>query len=165
MIVSMIKCLQKVINDFSEVIRSTAANPASEHLLQVRDKKDRKLLTEEQAQHFHHNVVQILFLFMIARPDIKPLVSFLTTIVRSPDEDDWGKLKQGLKYLKGTLYMNLYLIADALNVVRWSVDASYGTHWYCRSHTGAVMSMGKGTILSFSRKKKQNLNTASSAEA
>ena len=39
----------------------------------------------------------------------------------------------------------------------------YGTHWDFRSHTGAVMSMGKGEILSLSRK--QKLNTARSTEA
>ena len=59
--------------------------------------------------------------------------------------------------------MKLYLSADALNVVRWWLDALYGTHWDCRSHTGDVMYMGKGEILSFSRKKKTN--TAISTEA
>ena len=39
----------------------------------------------------------------------------------------------------------------------------YGTHWDFRSRTGAVMSMGKGEILSLSRK--QKLNTARSTEA
>ena len=59
--------------------------------------------------------------------------------------------------------MKLYLSADALNFFRWWVDDSYGTRCYCRRYTGAVMSMGKGEILSFSKKKK--LNTASSTEA
>ena len=158
MIFSMIKYLQK-----AEVIRSTAATPTSEHLFQVQDEKDRKFLPEEQAQNFHHNVAQILFLCMRARPYIQLLVSFLTTRVRSPDKYDWRKLKRGLKYLKGTLYMKLYLSEDALNVVHWWVNASYGTHWDCRSHTGAVMSMGKGAILTLSRK--QKLNTASYTEA
>ena len=127
-IVSMIEYLQKVIDNFPEVIRSTAATPASENLFKVRDKKDRKLMPEEQAHHFHHTVYQILLLCMGARPYIQPLVYFLTMRVISPDEYDWGKLKRGLKYLKGTLYMKPYLSADALNVVRWWVDASYGTH-------------------------------------
>ena len=59
--------------------------------------------------------------------------------------------------------MKLYLSADPLNVVRWWVDALYGTYWDFRSHTRAMMSMGKGAILSFSRN--QKLNTASSTEA
>ena len=107
MIVFMIKYLQKAIEKFLEVIRSTAATHASEHLVQVWDEKDRKLLPEEQAQKFHHTVTQLLLLCMRARPDIQPLVSFLTAIVRSPDKDEWGKLKRGLKYLKVNLYMKL----------------------------------------------------------
>ena len=70
MIVSMVKYLQKVIDNFLEVIRSTAVTPASEHLFQVQDKKDSKLLPEEQAQHFHHTVAQLLLLCMRARLDI-----------------------------------------------------------------------------------------------
>ena len=128
----------------------------------VHEEKYRKLLPEYQAQHFHHTVSHLLFLCMISRPDIQPLVTFLTTRVRYLDEDDWGKLKQGLKYLKGPLYMNLYLNADSLNVIFWWVDASYGTHWDCKSHTGAVMLMGAEGILIFSRK--QKLNTGISTE-
>ena len=59
--------------------------------------------------------------------------------------------------------MKLYLRADYLNMVYWWVDASHVTHWDRKIHTGAVMSMGAGAILSFSRKKK--LNTGSSTEA
>ena len=94
MIVSMINYLLKVIDDFLEVIRSTDATRESEHLFRVRDEKDRNLLPEEKAQQFHHTIVQLLFLCIRVLPDIQPLVSFLTTRVRSPDEYDWGKLKR-----------------------------------------------------------------------
>ena len=82
----------------------------------------------------------------------KTRVRLIATRVRSPDKDYWGKLKPGLKYLKGTLYMKLYLHADYFNMIHWWFDTSYRTHWYFKSHTGAVMSMGAGAILSFSRK-------------
>ena len=59
--------------------------------------------------------------------------------------------------------MKLYLSVDALNVVRWWVDAFFSTHWGCRSHTVAVMYIGKSYILSLSIK--QKMNTASSTEA
>ena len=64
--------------------------------------------------------------------------------------------------MKGNLYMKLYMSADMLNVVCWWVYELYGTHWDCRNHTGAVVYMGKGVILSFSIN--QNMNTASSTE-
>ena len=152
MIVSIIKYLQKVIENFPEVIRSTAATPASEHLFQVGDEKNRKFLPDEQAQHFQHTVAQILFLCIRARPYMQPFIYFLTTIVRFPEEYDWERLKRGLKYLGGTLYMKLYLSTYVLNMVRLWLCASYGTHWDFRSHTGAVMSMGKGEIMIFSIK-------------
>ena len=41
-------------------------------------------------------------------------VAFLVTRVRKPDEDDWGKLKRMLEYLKGHLQMPLILSADSL---------------------------------------------------
>ena len=76
------------------------------------------MLSKEQARQFHCTVEQLLFLCKRARPDIEPLVSFLTTRVRDPDEDDWGNLKHGLKYLKGTLYMKSHMSAECLNMIR-----------------------------------------------
>ena len=96
------------------------------------------MLPDEQARQFHRTVAQLLFLCKQARPDIEPLVSFLTTRVKEPD-DDWGKLKHGLGYLKGTLYLKRHMKADSLSMIRWWVDASYGVHWDCKGHTGAMI--------------------------
>ena len=54
----------------------------------VREDGKKKLLPEEQARKFHRTVAQLIFLCKRARPDIKPLISFLTTRVKDPDEDD-----------------------------------------------------------------------------
>ena len=48
-------------------------------------------------------------------------------------------------------------------MVRWYVDASFAVHPDYRSHTGAVMTFGEGSIIAMS--KKQKLNTRSSTEA
>ena len=103
MIVSMIKYLQKTIDDFPEVIRSNSATYAAEHLFTARDGKDRKTFLEEQTHHFHHTEYQLLFLCLSSHPDIQTFVAFITTRVSPPDEYDFGKLKWGLKYLKSTL--------------------------------------------------------------
>ena len=55
-------------------------------------------------------------------------VSFLTTISKIPDEDNWGNLKIVLKYLKGNKHMKLTLRVDSLSVVSLWIDASYNTH-------------------------------------
>ena len=94
---------------------------------------------------------------------MEPLVSFLTTRFKEPDEDDWVKLKHGLRYLKGTLYMKRHMKADSLSMIRWWVDASYRVHWDCKGHTGAMMLMENGAAVKILRKHK--LNTSSSTEA
>ena len=67
-------------------------------------------------------VAKLLFLCKEARPDIEPLVSFLTTRVKEIDEDDWGKPKHGIRYLKCTFYRKRHMNADSLNTIRWRLD-------------------------------------------
>ncbi len=90
------------------------------------------------------------------------MVAFLTTRVKEPDEDDWGKLKRVLKYLHRTVHLSLTLDASEMTLVRWWVDASFTVHSDYKSHTGAVLSLGRGGVISMSRK--QKLNTKSSTE-
>jgi hypothetical protein len=110
--VSMFKYLKNVISEFPELIKGRAATPAHDKLFVIRDEEDAKKLNEEQALAFHHTVVQLLFMATRARQDIQTPVAFLTTRVKNPDEDDWGKLKWVLKYLNGTKYLKLRLTVD-----------------------------------------------------
>ena len=89
-------------------------------------------------------------------------MSFLTTRVRRPDKDDWGKIKRILKYLKGTRSLALRLSVDNMSFSVWFVDASHAIHWDCRGQTGVGLTLGKGAVISASWK--QKLNTKSSAE-
>ena len=160
--VSMIKYLKSVINEFPEIIKERAATPAHDKLFVIRDKKEARPLKEDQALAFHHTVAQLLFVATQARQDIQTAVAFLTTRVKSPDEDDWGKLKRVLKYLTGTKYVKLNLSVDNLGMLKWYVDGSHNVHWDCKGHAGAVFKMGKGATTSYSRKVK--LNTRSSTK-
>ena len=81
---------------------------------------------------------------------------------KKPGVDDWRKLNQVLKYLKGTKHMKLTLSVEDMSVIHWWVDASYNVHKDYHGQTGAMMSLGKGVVISFSRK--QKLNVRSSAE-
>ena len=163
--ISMIKYIIKMIREFPEVIRGSVATPAAEHLFQVRDADEptRRVLPEEQAVTFHHVTAQLLFVSQRARRDIQTAVAFLTTRVKEPDEDDWGKLKRVLRYLYSTLHMKLTLSVDNLSTIKWWVDASDNTHADCKGHTGAMMSLGKGATVSIS--KKHPVNTKSSTES
>jgi len=68
-----------------------------------------------------------------------------------------------VQYLRNWPDLNLTLEADSLSVFKWWVDGSFAVHPDMRSHTGATMSLGKGSVLSMSTK--QKLNTKSSTEA
>ncbi len=98
--VNMWDYLRKVIKEFPEEITGVCGTLAGDCLFKVRD--DGKKLNEEQAEAFHHTVYQLLFTANRARQDIQTVVSFLTTRVKDPDEDDWKKLVCVLKYLNGT---------------------------------------------------------------
>jgi hypothetical protein len=161
--VTMMEYIKNIIKDFPEEITGTKASPAADHLFTVRDPSLAKVLPEEQAMVFHHATAQLLFLSMRVQQDIQPATAFLTMRVRSPDKDDWGKIKRVLSYLKGTLLMPFILSADLLTLSWWWVDAAYAVHDNFRGHTGAGMSFGLGMVLSYSWK--QKINTKSSTEA
>ncbi len=154
---------QKVINGFMEDIHGSASTPTGENLFQVRDKEERVTLDDKRAQYFHSTVAQLLFVTMRCRRDIQTAVVFLTTRVKDPDEDDWVKLQCILKYLHGTVYLSSTLDASQMTLVRWWVDASFAIHPDYRSHTGAVLSLRKGSVTRMLRK--QRLNTKSLTEA
>jgi hypothetical protein len=83
--------------------------------------------------------------------------------VRQPNEDDWRKLKQLIKYINGTRKDKIILSVDDLHVIKWYVDAAFAVHPDFKSHTGGNMTYGQGAPISMSRK--QKLNTRSSTEA
>ena len=89
-----------------------------------------------------------------ARRDIQTAVAFLTTRAKAPDEDDWGRLKRVLKYLKGTIGLKLTLSVDDMSIIKWWINTSYATHYNCKSHRDTIMSLGKGAVTSASNKHK-----------
>ena len=120
-------------------------------------------LNKEIAEGSHTVVAKGLFVCKRARPDIQPTIAVLCSRVKEPQQSDWSKLIHMLKYLNGKREDVLILSADNLQSIKWWVDASFAVHPDFKSHTGAVMLMGWGTIQSLSQK--QKLNTRSSTEA
>ena len=144
------------------MITVKAATLAAEHLFSIRDADEAKYLPEEKAIGLHHTIAQLLFLSSQATRDIQTDVSFLTTRVKKPDKEDWGKLKRELKYLNGTRRLKLTLTIESMGVIKWFIDESHNTHWDCKGQGGAITVMGWGYISSYSRKIK--VNTRSSTE-
>ncbi len=92
--VTMMEYIKNLTKDFPEEITGTKTSLAADHLFTVRDQSLAKVLLEEQAMAFHRTAAQLLFLSTRARQEIQPTTSFLTTQVRMPDKDDWGKVKE-----------------------------------------------------------------------
>ncbi len=67
--------------------------------------------------------------------------SSLTKRVRSPDKDDWEKLKGMLGYLKGKFHMRLRIKVNSMSQLCLYVDASYKAHMDEKGHTGMMMNL------------------------
>ncbi|KAL7523863.1 hypothetical protein ACHAWF_000703 [Thalassiosira exigua] len=145
----------QVVKYFPEAIVSTAVTPAAECLFSVREDSEVKKLNKKQASQFHHTVTQLLFATRVQR-DIQLEIAFLTTRVKPPDKDDWGKIKQVLRYVRGTIGLKVKLRADSLSVIKWWANSSFAVHPDMRGHTGGRMSLGAGAQISKSLKQKQN---------
>jgi hypothetical protein len=104
-----------------------------------------------------------MFLCKRARPDVNLVVGFLSSRVTEPNEGDWRKLLKTLGFLKGTIDDVLQLEADDKQTLSWYIDAAFAVHMDMKSHTGAVFTMGKGALVSDSRK--QRVNSRSSTES
>ena len=132
-----------MLKEFEEVEKLGAPGqyPWNDKLFDVDDKSE--LLQADKAETFHTFVAKALFLCMRARPDILPAVAFLCTRVQKPTQQDWGKRKRMMKFLKGTKDDVLTLKADNFTTVNWFWDASFAVHKDFKSHTGGTMTMGK----------------------
>ena len=89
---NMIPYLNKIFKDFPEMITGVSSSPAADHLFEVWPAHKARILPKEQARVYHHTTAQLLFLSRVCC-DIQTTVVFLTTRVKLPNEDDWGKLK------------------------------------------------------------------------
>ncbi|KAG7345085.1 reverse transcriptase RNA-dependent DNA polymerase [Nitzschia inconspicua] len=138
-----------------------STTPAANHLFEVNNKAAK--LSMQDSDLLHRLTTQLLYLCKRARPDLQTAVAFLTTRVASPDTDDMKKLGRCVRYLRCTAHFPLVLEANCIRNIRWWVDASYAVHPDMRSHTGATMTLGKGSVYSMSTR--QKLNTRSSTEA
>ena len=159
---SMFDYLEEIIQNLPESLRGEAQTPASDHLFVV-DEENAEKLNDVEGDKFHHYVAKLLFMAKRTRPDIQTAVAFLCTRVKSPDVHDWKKLARVMKYLQVTPFLPLVLGWDGSGIVRWYVDASFAVHKDMRSHTGGLMTMGKGGAICMSTK--QKINTKSSTEA
>jgi hypothetical protein len=153
--------IENMLADVPKDMEGGAVTPAGPHLFKVNGGAER--LDAVTSDIFHSITAKILFLCKRGRPDVQVPIAFLCTRVQAPDVDDYKKLRRVVNYLRETKKLYLTLEAENLQMIKWWVDASFAVHHDMRSHTGGVMSLGKGAIYSTSTRHK--LNTKSSTEA
>jgi hypothetical protein len=83
----MVPYIDTIIDAFPDKITGVTSTPATDHLFAVHPSAEARLLPIDQAWDFHHTSAQLLFLCRVCC-DIQNPVSFLTTRVKHPDEDD-----------------------------------------------------------------------------
>ena len=144
-----------------EKLNKNPKTPHNENLFKVSEHSPK--LNNRLREQFHTMVAKGLFACKRARHELQPVIAFLCTRVQEPTNEDWAKLERMMQYLSNTADLCLTLeVGDELKL-QWYVDAAFAVHKDYKSHTGATMTMGKGSVISLSTK--QKINTRSSTEA
>jgi hypothetical protein len=154
--VDMTPYVKSMIEEFPEKLSGKTKTPWNESLFKV--DSNSKHLETKQAKVFHTFVMKGMFLCKCGCQDIQPAVAFMVTRVTEPNEGDWKKLVK-----MSTEHDVPCMSADDTSTIKWHVDAAFAIHKDMKSHTGATMTLGSGTICSISMK--QKVNTQSSTEA
>jgi hypothetical protein len=153
--------LKESIEESELNITREAATPATKDLFEVSERATK--LVGRRGERFHSVVQKLLYVALRARMDILLAVGFLCTRVAKSSVEDERKLRRLLEYIKGSMDKEYTLGADDLGRMRSWVDASYAVHPDMRSHTGGIISFGRGGLVC--KSSKQKLNTKSSTEA
>ena len=159
--ISTIDHVKDAIRAFTGELKGKISNPANRNLFNVNP--DLPRIDKDRADIFHSIVAKLLWLMKRGRPDIETVISFLCTRVCDPNEGDWMKLRRVLLYLSNIVNDIRVIGVDDLKTLVTMVDASYAVHPNMRSHTGGLMTFGRGIL--HGKSSKQKLNTKSSTES
>lgn len=135
--------------------------PATDKLFDISE--DSPKLSAEHAKQFHSDIAKLLYVAKRTRLEILTCVSFLSSRVAEPTEEDQAKLQRLIDYLIITKDAVLHLRAGTPVDLVAHIDASFATHMDGTSRTGVVLMVCNVGIAGWSGK--QKLTTKSSTEA
>jgi hypothetical protein len=158
--VDMIKYIEKILESAKDPIRH-AFSPASDKLFTV--PTDSKLLGESDKSYFHSMVAKLLYLAKRTRLEILTAISWLSSRVQSPTEDDMKKLNQVLGYLSKYPKRTLQHLRGGNLNLECFIDASFGVHPDRTSRTGVIAMLAGASVGGWSSK--QKLVSKSSTES
>ena len=143
-------------------VTGKAATPAGIDLFMV-DPASPKL-DEQDREKFHSIVAKVLYLAKRVRPDLLTTCTFLAGRVLFATKQDDRKLDRMMRYINSTMELGItFDMSEDMSICAF-IDASYGVHADGKSHSGAVITLGKhGPV--HAKSNKQKLVTKSSTEA
>ena len=157
--IRMTKFIEELVKKYA--VDTTSKTPCGIDLFDIDNSSP--VLSDDDREHFHSAVATCLFLAQRSRPDILLTISFLSTRVQQPTEQDKRKLRKLLAYIYKT--QHIFLTINGKNILNpyIYIDSSYGSHSDGKGHTGCIEGIGGGGI-HFSSKK-QRIVCKSSMEA
>jgi hypothetical protein len=158
----MTQFIKSMVAVFSVKLTGNVHCPWTANLFKVDNTSPK--LQHARAKELHTFVMKGMFASKRGRQDISPVIAFLSTRVREPNEGDWQKLVRMMNFLKATQDDVMTLSADDTQTIKWYVDAAFAVHKDKKSHTGSVMTLGSGVICSDSLKQKVNARSSTEAE-
>ena len=114
-------------------------------------------------QKFHIIVAQLLYILKRVKPDLAPVVLFLTARVCEPADDDWLNLRYVVEYLCATKDLCLILQVEKSTNSALSIDAAHQVHDDCKGRTCVEVLMWVKDLF-FTVSCKHKFNTKSSTE-
>jgi len=140
----------------SSKIEGTSKSPACNLLFEI-DATSKKLDINDRIW-FHSYVAKLLYVAKRVKPECLTAVSFLTTRVQCPNEQDMEKLHRLIRYVISSRERGITLrIGGESMRVSLLADAAHAVHSDMKSHSGSVIvvgDLGKGCISFKSRKQK-----------
>jgi hypothetical protein len=162
---SMFNYVDEIINAFDKAEPKgggTKSSAAPDDLFKIDE--DHKKLPPDKAVKFCNLVAMTLYATKQVRPNTCTAIAFLTMRVQAPDKDNWNKLVNLMKYLRGTRTLPLILSANETGILKWWVDAAFAVHPNMQGHSGGGLSLGRGFPIVSSTKQRLNIQSSTESE-
>ena len=142
-VISMEGFIKDLLDDCIEIV-GVSRKPADDNLFKI--DHNSPLLNDKERERFHSLIAKSLNLSTRTRPGILTCIAYLTKRVLEPRTDDWKKLVHTIQYIRGARNMPQTLEVDTPVKVIAYIDAPYAVHADKKSHTGCIITLGKGAI-------------------
>ena len=109
-------------------------------------------------------LMKIMYLATRTRPDLLPVMSGLSTKMKSPVKADLQVLERVVGYIKYTRHFGMHIRVTSM-ILSVYADAGHGQHLDLRSHTGIQLYLGELEFMVLSKSYKQKQVAKSSTEA